>query len=604
MKQKKAAFLISMLLFTGSLAGCTLSEPSQTSGNQNTQTTSRNTQAASLYDIAVEYEDPFAPKRKDIHFTQIENIRYENLDKFKESIVKIETLSGQNGTFEEIKQLYTWLYQEYIQIDTAASISRLQYHLDMSSDELAEKSLHNQTVRAEANVLYEEAMRAVLNSQYTQEFTEFIGEDVAQQFEGDPPLDAQKLAALMVQEEALVKEYESSLMQDNFTVEYNGKTWDLDTLIAEQDEITEEDYSAIAKAISAKAGRIKAEIYLQLVEIRKEIAQLNGYGNAVDYYYEKIYGRDYSMQEAKEFHDDVKEYVVPVYFQIMEKTGNADSVVAQEDILSAIGDCLSQISVEMADLLNYMVEHEMYALAAVKTQESFDGGETMILSGYGQPYVYNSVYGGYTDITSTVHEFGHYCDMYLNGIYGAVVPQAKYDVAEISAIGLELLFYEYFDQLFEGEGSDEKINLLTATLSNVVTGCIDDEFQQRVYSYEGELTVEKINELYNKTAEGYGVGRPGDYSWVDTQHNFNAPFYYISYGVASTAALEIWMTGENEGYDKAKQMYLEILSRGCFEYDYFEILEACGMRGFKDEALLSEMGETLIREVAELDAEE
>ena len=207
----------------------------------------------------MEYEDPFAPVRKDIQFTQIENIRYENMEEFKEKISGLELLCEQAGTFEEIKELYAWLYQEYMKIDTAANVSQVEYHLNMLNEELAEKSLHNQAARSEAYILYEEAIRTVLASPYAQEFSDFIGEDVARQFGGDASRDAEKLAALMIREGELIKEYETISMQDNFTVEYDGKTWNLDTLIREQDKMTEEQYSAISDAIIIQKAEKKVK---------------------------------------------------------------------------------------------------------------------------------------------------------------------------------------------------------------------------------------------------------------------------------------------------------------------------------------------------------
>lgn len=587
MKRKTAVLLLCTTLILGNLAGCARPESVETFF-------SLFKKDISLYDIPIEYEDPHGKERTEIDFSEIENIRYENMEEFKASISRMEEICLESGNLEELKELYLWLYQEYTQIETAAVVSEIHYNLDMLDEELADISIHNDKAYSEAAVLYWDAVRAVLQTEYEEEFTDFIGEDVAVQFSGPPPLDSERLTELLIQESELVKEYDELYMRDeySFTVEYDGKTWDIDSVAHARDELSEDEYVDIVTAITEEKGRAMTLVYLELVEVRKEIALQNGYDNPIDYYYEQVYNRDYSPEEAKEFHAAVKEYVAPVYHYVWNNTDYADAEVAIEEVIPVMETYLPQISPEMAEIFDYMIEHEMYILAD-DLEVSFDGGYTTFISGYGQPYVYNAVYGDYYSITGMVHEFGHYCDFYLNGLYGPGSPGGQYDLAEVSSTGLEMLFYQYFDEIFEGDAEEEKADMLCTPLWMIVTGCLFDEAQQKIFEYEGELTVEKVNEIFAQTGEEYGMRREFGNFWTEVTHNFEAPFYYISYAAASTAALEIWLTAENEGFEAGKEMYLEILSMGSFEYDYFEVLEACDMQGFKSVEFLQEVSQTV-----------
>jgi len=64
-----------------------------------------------------------------------------------------------------------------------------------------------------------------------------------------------------------------------------------------------------------------------------------------------------------------------------------------------------------------------------------------------QSFLYNAVYGDAVGLSDTFHEFGHYCDFYLNWIYGAATPGTDYDLAEVCSTGVEMLICEYYDDM-------------------------------------------------------------------------------------------------------------------------------------------------------------
>ena len=96
----------------------------------------------------------------------------------------------------------------------------------------------------------------------------------------------------------------------------------------------------------------------------------------------------------------------------------------------------------------------------------------------------------------------------------------------------------------------------------ILSGCMEDEFQQRVYE-NPDMTLEDMNAVYLQLAEEYGFAELYGYTgteWAAIPHSFQSPMYYISYAVSMIAAMEIWELSEKD-YDAARDVYLTILCR-------------------------------------------
>lgn len=613
MKRRIISILICMMMLVAFVSGCAAPEvspspePTETAKQQEpvstptpTPTPTPEEPAFSLYDIPAEFEDPFAPERTEMDFSELAGMRYEGIEEFKKAAERMEQACEEEGALDELKELYKFMYEENIKAGTASAVAQIEYDMDSRNEELAEESLNAQNIRQEMSILYSNAVNKALDSDYGEELTTFIGEDVAELF-SEKPIDPEREAELLNRESQLIMDYEQ-MMQKAYTVEIDGEEWDEQKVLAERESLSSEEYYELINAIYEKKNEAVVPIYMELVELRKEIAALSGFEDPAAYYYEEIYGRDYSPEEAQSFHASVKECIVPADQKLTElKANKTDAVVETEDILPIMEEILPLISGEMAEIFAYMTEHEMVYLADDFTVSS-NRGYTIALDQAGQPYVYNSVYGDAQGLSDTFHEFGHYCDYYLNGLYGAKMPEINIDLAEVPSTALEMLIYDYYDEMLEGDVNDEKLYRLYASLVNIVDGCMYDEAQQRVFAYEGELTADAVNGIFREVAAEYGRNSNIDegHFWVLVSHTFRSPFYNLSYATAASAAMEIWLIAQEEGQEAAIDLYLNILSHGCFEYSYAEALEICGMRGFTSEEFMKELADAVLEETEKL----
>ena len=217
---------------------------------------------------------------------------------------------------------------------------------------------------------------------------------------------------------------------------------------------------------------------------------------------------------------------------------------------------MNDVSSEYAKLFDYMVRNGLCDLqpSAAKLDVSF----TTDLPQYHSAYIFSSPGGTLEDVSTLIHEFGHFAQACLDE--GGV---RCYDVAEIDSQGLEALYLKYADSIAGEAGGDAfRCDTASRLLRLVIQGCLFDEFQQKVYE-NGNMSVTEMNRLYRSLGEEYGMNfvSTGDeaYGWVDVNHNYEQPFYYLSYATSAAASLEL-LTLSMDDPNGADNKYLQLVA--------------------------------------------
>lgn len=402
-------------------------------------------------------------------------------------------------------------------------------------------------------------------------------------------------------ETSLENEYLSAAYQ-TYTAEYEGKEWDDATLAQAlaSGELDQETYTTISRAIARNQNAALGDIYLRMVELRKEIAADADYDNYADYAYTEIYQRDYTQEEIHSFHQAVKESIVPLYNAIYELYYyESDNPVYVQDYsgdiaLDMIEPYVGQLSSEMAEAFTYMRQHGLYDTAPSNTKG--DTGFTTTLPAYGAPFFFNCPSGDLYDFSTAIHEFGHYNEAYWQKA-GWNDGSKSIDIAEVHSQGLELLFTNFYEDIFGDEESAQAVQdyLMLNLCSALITGCLYDELQQFVYA-EKDLTLQKINEEYCRLCKDYNLIPEDDertelYSWYQVPHTFVSPCYYISYAVSAAGAFAFWLDGQ-EDYFAAVDDYLEFTALDA-SYGFQESFEELGMESPINPSYVADLSEAL-----------
>ena len=335
------------------------------------------------------------------------------------------------------------------------------------------------------------------------------------------------------------------------------------------------------------------ELYVKLVAKNKEYARSQGYDSYADYAYEQVFYRDYGPADSEAVWAGVKEYIVP----LMEEYGyeawlSADRMsrargldCSEEAILEAMSRALPDFSPELDAAFRYMLEHGLCDLSCDPRKENT--GFTTLLYSVNEPFIFNAPYGSFYDYSDTFHEFGHFANFFYTEsdlLFG----MSDYDLSELQSQGMELMFTHYYEDIFGSRADMAQQALLMNMIYTIVDGALYDEFQQRVYAEE-ELTPEKADAIFAELYEEYGYAPYDGYEreWMGVTHNFDYPFYYISYGVSALGALELWTRAQTD-WDGAVDLYLTACAMDTEAYYFSEAIEELGMSDvFEEEAYRS-----------------
>ena len=547
MKMKKlTALLLVMALLSTVLCGCgaddfAISEDAR--GGSVSETLS------SALSTATGTEPAMAPDgiHADVDYADMTWYVYDT-GKFFE---KAERL-GETADDDEAIELYEWLMAEYAKAYTLDNLAYIDFYAHPNDDTISDACQQLDRILNETNDALCTALSDALNGPAAHALESYIGSD--------------KADALRYYDEQTDREREISDRVSELTLQYNA-------LIMEDLSFSEE---------TEKIGAL----YRELVDLHNEEASLAGYDTYADYAYEVSYGRDFTPSDAAALCETVKpyarEYFTSLYTHEATYTDfSVNTDLSESELVGLITRFMPRVSDGAAEAAQYMKKHGLYFMDSADRVS--DMGFTTTLDQYNAPFIYLALYGNEYDIQSMFHEFGHYYDAYVNPTPDLLLSVGSLDIFEIHSTGMEALSTGWYDEVYGGEGDLARIKFLDNALYTVFTGCMFDEFQRAVYA-DPSLTPEQISQTFVTIARSYGLrsfGKEFSHYWMQVNHNFESPFYYISYAVSMLASLQIYEMAESD-WAEAARFYNDLVSLGAFDYTYCELLDKVGLECFTD----------------------
>ena len=547
MKMKKlTALLLVMALLSTVLCGCgaddfAISEDARGGSVSETLSSALSTAAGT--------EPAMAPDgiHADVDYADMTWYVYDT-GKFFE---KAERL-GETADDDEVIELYEWLMAEYAKAYTLDNLAYIDFYAHPNDDTISDACQQLDRILNETNDALCTALSNALSGPAAHALESYIGSD--------------KADALRYYDEQTDREREISERVSALTLQYN-------TLIMEDLSFSEE---------TEKIGTL----YRELVDLHNEEASLAGYDTYADYAYEVSYGRDFTPSNAAALCETVKpyarEYFTSLYTHEATYTDfSVNTDLSESELVGLITRFMPRVSDGAAEAAQYMKKHGLYFMDSADRVS--DMGFTTTLDQYNAPFIYLALYGNEYDIQSMFHEFGHYYDAYVNPTPDLLLSVGSLDIFEIHSTSMEALSTGWYDEVYGGEETLARIKFLDNALYTVFTGCLFDEFQRAVYA-DPSLTPEQIDQTFTSIAHSYGLrsfGKEFSHYWMQVNHNFESPFYYISYAVSMLASLQIYEMAESD-WAEAARFYNDLVSLGAFDYTYCELLDKVGLECFTD----------------------
>ena len=147
----------------------------------------------------------------------------------------------------------------------------------------------------------------------------------------------------------------------------------LDRLLKEENRLVQEYYSAVSEVEDIEEyeewalaeNELCGPIFVELVQVRDEIARINGYDNYYEYGFDS-YGRDYTPEDVEKLCEEAKTYLTDVYDELyyawyeMDYPESVEDFYDQEEILDNIGPYIARIHPALMEAFDYMRTYRTY----------------------------------------------------------------------------------------------------------------------------------------------------------------------------------------------------------------------------------------------------
>jgi oligoendopeptidase F len=404
------------------------------------------------------------------------------------------------------------------------------------------------------------------------------------------------------------EEQKYAALSGEMTIKYEGKELTLQqaaVYLKDNDRAKREEVYLLIQKRRMQDSKEVDELFNTLINLRKQIATNAGFINFRDYSFKAMGRFDYTIQDCFNFHDAIKTEVIPLLADIDEqrkkklnltalKPWDADADSDQgkalkpfenaENLINKSIQCFYKIRPYYGQCLEVMKALGRLDLDSRKGKAP--GGYNYSLNETGVPFIFMNAAGVHRDMVTMVHEGGHAIHAFLtNNLELEAFKNYPSEVAELASMSMELISMEHWDVFFSDpddlrRARKEQLEKLVHILPWIA---LVDKFQHWIYEHK-EHTVEErtaawaslIKDLSSPVIDWTGQEEFRNRSWQSQLHIFDAPFYYIEYGMAQLGALAMWKNYKTNP-EKALDAYEAALKLG-YTRSIPEIYAAAGIK--------------------------
>lgn len=332
------------------------------------------------------------------------------------------------------------------------------------------------------------------------------------------------------------------------------------------------------------------KLFTSLVQKRNQVAVNAGFFNYSDYRFKELGRFDYTREDCFQFHDAVKQNVLPLVNEIYRKkkeklgvdplrpwdveaepkgTTPLNPFKTGDELLEKTLHCLDEVNPFFAECLQQM--QKMHRLDLESRKGKAPGGYNCPLPETGAPFIFMNAAGQMGDVTTIIHEGGHAVHSFLTHPLSLTgFKEYPMEIAEVASMSMELFSMDYWDVFFDNK--EELKRAKEYQLERVITIfpwiATIDKFQHWIYEnpnhteqQRAEIWINTLNEFSSSEIDFTGLDEYRKYGWQRQLHLYEVPFYYIEYGIAQLGAIGLWMQFK-KNKQTALNNYIQALSMG------------------------------------------
>lgn len=547
---------------------------------------------------------------------------YERPDMEAMKVCYEDTIEKLNGaaSYEEARQAFFTLQEREKEQGTMMSLCSVRNTIDTTDPyyDAEMKWLREQS--AALIPLRKRYQQAMASSPFRADFEGEFGSQMLRLIDAGLKVTDERLMADIVREGEICQQYQKDSAMAS--TDLRGEKCNFYGLLKHMESTDRQErreaYHAWAKLYEAISPKLDAQ-YDELVHLRDGMARKLGFSCYTDMAYLSRRRFDYTQEDAANFRRQIREIVTPAVAEIREKQrarlgvdklryydeallfpeGNADPIGDMETLVSKAQKMYREMSPETGEFFDFMVKYHLFDLETRPGKRM--GGYMTRFAAYQAPFIFSNFNGTSADVDVLTHEAGHAFQGYLamRSIPVSMLSGSTAEINEIHSMTMEHFAYPWMGSFF-GENSEK---YLTAHLIGAISvlpymACVD-EYQHRVYE-KPDMTALERRHVWREIERAYMPWRDYDGEpflekggfWMQKQHIFLYPFYYIDYALAQMCAFQYYGRMK-KNRDVAWQDYLRLCRAGGTK-GYFELLEVGGLLNpFRDGTVEKSVGHVI-----------
>ncbi len=233
----------------------------------------------------------------------------------------------------------------------------------------------------------------------------------------------------------------------------------------------------------------------------------------------------------------------------------------------------------------------------------------------GHPYIFMNAVGTHDNLTTLLHEGGHaFHFMELQRQQPLIWNQdGPMEFCEVASMSMELLSAPYLARDKGGFYSDAEArrayaDQLRKTVLFFPYMAVVDAFQHWVYAEAPQpVTAADMDRRWRELTDRFmpgvnwvGLQTEQETGWHRKEHIFEAPFYYIEYGLAQLGALQVWRNALRDQQQSVAD-YRAALALG-YTRSLPELFTAAGAHFAFDRKMVGQLMALIQEQLAVLDA--
>ena len=560
-------------------------------------------------------------------FSEIQYVRPDLAAYREELLAHVEKVKNAKS-WEELKAEWLAHSVKSMEIMTMRSVASIRNTVD-TTDAFYDGEMRYFHAELPSLMLIErQADAALLASPFVKDFEREFGSILIQNMKNSQRFADERLVPMQVKEADLTRRY--SRCSATAVTEFRGEKVNFYGLLKAMQSPDRETRREAFAAWSGLYACISPEldgIYDEMVRLRTEMARTLGFESYTQMAYLQRRRFDYTAADVKVFREQVKKVITPLCAREFERQrrrlgvdklhwydeslvfpqGNADPEGTKDELLNKALQMYRELSPETGEFFAFMMKYDLFDLETKPGKRP--GGYCTSLPSFKAPFIFSNFNGTAADMGVLTHEAGHAFEGYTAGRL-MPLPELAHSTSEINEIhsmAMEHFTYPWM-HLFFGEKTDMYFyDHLWGAVNVIPYMCCVDELQHRVYDNPSMTAMER-RAVWRELEREYMPWRDYDGNeflegggfWMQKQHIFLYPFYYIEYALAQICAFQFYLRMLDD-QPAAWADYLRLCRAGGSR-GYFELLKIGNLENPFAEGTVEKAVSAVARELDRLDA--